>query len=80
MGIRRIEQMTFTVRITVHDNEGMRSTKEKVVYSVITPLHCITRDASGSCRVIQDIPHAPWRPKSNGETQMSESKKRGQMS
>ena len=75
MGMRRIEQMTIIVGIAMHVNEGMRSTNEKVVYSVITPLDFIKRDASGSCRVIQDISHAPWRPESIRETQMSESRK-----
>jgi hypothetical protein len=75
MGMRRIEQMTIIVGTAMHDNEGMRSTKEKVVYSVIIRLHFITRDASGSGRVIQDLPHPPWRPKSIRETQMSESRK-----
>jgi hypothetical protein len=37
MGMQRIDQMTIIVGIAMHDNEGMRSTKEKVVYSVITP-------------------------------------------
>ena len=75
MGMQRIDQMTIIVGIAMHDNEGMRSTKEKVVYSVITPLHFIKRDASGSGRIIQDISHAPWRPESIRETQMSESRK-----
>ena len=52
-GIRHEEQMTIIVGIAVHDNEGMRSTKENIVYSVITPLHLIKRDALGSGRVIQ---------------------------
>ena len=69
------EQMTIIAGIAIHDNEGMRSTKEDVVYSVIIPLHFITRDASGCGRVIQDIPHEPWRPGSIRENGMSENRK-----
>jgi len=35
MGMLHNEQMTIIVGIAIHDNGGMRSTKEDVVYSVI---------------------------------------------
>ena len=71
MGMRRIEQMTIIVGIAMHNNEGIHSTKEKAVYSVITPFHSIKLDAYGCGRIIQDIPHPIWRPKSIREAQMS---------
>jgi hypothetical protein len=75
MGMLHNEQMTIIVGIAIHDNGGMRSKKVDVVYSVIIPLHFITRDASRIGRVIQDIPHAPWRPESILENNVSENRK-----